>query len=54
MKNMRRDEKIALINARNPEWKELVTENGFCEKQESWEDKVKRVMAELHNETASK
>ena len=54
MKNMRRDEKIALINARNPEWKELVTENGFCEKQESWEDKVKRVMAELHNGTAPK
>lgn len=50
MKNMRRDEKMALINARNPEWKELVTENGFCETPESWEDKVKRVMDELRGE----
>ena len=49
MKNMRRAEKIALINTRNPEWKELVTENGFCEKPEPWEEKVKRVMAELGN-----
>jgi hypothetical protein len=47
MKNMRRAEKIALINARNPEWRELVTENGFCEVPESWEDKVKRVISEL-------
>lgn len=30
LKNMRRSEKIALINERNPEWKELVTEHGFC------------------------
>jgi putative endonuclease len=30
LKNMRRSEKMALINARNPEWRELVTENGVC------------------------
>ena len=49
MKNMRRDEKIAHISARNPEWKELVTENGFCEKPESWEEKVKRILAEIQD-----
>ncbi len=51
MKNMRRAEKIALINARNPRWEELVTENGFCEKTEPWADKVKRVMDELLRES---
>ena len=50
MKNMRRAEKIALINTKNPEWRELVTEKGFCEMLESWEDKVKRVLGELKNE----
>ena len=29
LKNMRRSEKIALINAQNPDWKEVVTEQGF-------------------------
>ena len=47
MKNMRRSEKLALINERNPQWRELVTENGFCEKQESWSEQVKKVMDEL-------
>ena len=28
IKNMRRAEKIALINSANPEWRELVAENG--------------------------
>lgn len=31
LKNMRRSEKLALINARNPKWKELVNEHGICE-----------------------
>jgi hypothetical protein len=35
------------INNRNPEWKELVTEYGFCEKQTPWSEQVKRVMDEL-------
>jgi len=29
LKNMSRNQKLALINARNPEWKELVTEKGI-------------------------
>ncbi len=29
MKNMKREPKLALINAFNPEWRELVTEQGF-------------------------
>ena len=47
IKNMTRAEKLALINNRNPEWKELVTEYGFCEKPTSWAEQVKRVMDEL-------
>lgn len=30
MKNMKRETKLALINALNPEWRELVTEQGLC------------------------
>ena len=47
IKNMSRNEKLALINKRNPEWKELVTENGFCEKPTLWADQVKRVLNEI-------
>ena len=47
IKNMSRNEKLALINKRNPEWKELVTENGFREKPMPWADQVKCVMDEL-------
>ena len=47
IKNMTRAEKLALINNRNPEWKELVTEYGFCEKPTPWAEQVKRVMDEL-------
>ena len=47
IKNMSRSEKLALINHRNPEWKELVTGNGFCEKPVPWAEQVKRVMDEL-------
>ncbi|MBR6063630.1 MAG: GIY-YIG nuclease family protein [Bacteroidales bacterium] len=47
LKNMTRSEKLTLINNRNPEWKELVTENGFCEKQKTWAEQVKQVMDEL-------
>ncbi len=47
MKNMKREKKIALINERNPEWKELVTEKGFCEKTELWSEKVKSVLEEI-------
>jgi putative endonuclease len=44
---MKRAEKLALINKRNPEWKELVTEYGFCEKPTPWSEQVKHVMDEL-------
>jgi putative endonuclease len=44
---MTKSEKLALINKRNPEWKELVTEDGFCEKPIPWAEQVKRVMDEL-------
>ena len=47
MKNMSRAEKLSLINLRNPEWKELVNEKGFCEKPIPWSEQVKRVMDEL-------
>ena len=47
MKNMKRSEKLALINQSNPEWKELVTENGFLNRSEPWEKTVKRVMGEI-------
>ena len=47
LKNMNRAEKFTLINNRNPEWKELVTEYGFCEKPIPWSEQVKRVMDEL-------
>ena len=47
IKNMTRNEKLELINKRNPEWKELVDRYGFCEKPEPWTEKVKRVMNEL-------
>lgn len=47
IKNMSRSEKISLINERNPEWKELVTEKGFCHKAEPWSEQVKRVIKEV-------
>ena len=47
IKNMSRTEKLALINKRNPKWKELVAEYGFCEKPVPWSEQVKRVMDEL-------
>ena len=50
IKNMKRAEKIKLINDRNPEWKELVSENGFCEKPTPWADQVKRVIDEIMEE----
>ena len=47
IKNMKRSEKLALINGRNPEWKELVSECGFLEKPIPWSEQVKRVMDDL-------
>ena len=50
MKNMSRKEKMDLINKTNPQWIELVTENGFVKKPEPWNETVKRVMNELRKE----
>ena len=36
IKNMRRAEKIALINSTNPEWRELVAENGASSMPAGW------------------
>ena len=47
IKNMTRNEKLALINKRNPEWKELVDGYGFCEKPEPWNIQVQRVITEI-------
>lgn len=52
IKNMSRNKKIALINERNPEWKELVTEHGFCEKLALWAELTKQTMAEIIAATA--
>ena len=47
IKNMSRKKKLALINGRNPEWKELVVEDGFCEKPAPWAEQVKQVVDEI-------
>lgn len=54
LKNMTRAEKIALIVNRNPDWKELVTESGFCEKPEPWSEKVKHVFDDILKELEMK
>ena len=50
LKNMTRAEKIDLIVKRNPDWKEIVTESGFCEKPETWSNKVERILDEIIKE----
>jgi putative endonuclease len=51
IKNMSRNEKIELINSRNPEWKELVSGSGFLEKPRPWaeqvDDVIKGIMSEM-------
>ena len=47
MKNMSRKEELDLINKSNPQWMELVTEDGFAKKPEPWSETVKKVMDEL-------
>jgi len=50
MKNMSRQEKLDLIKKRNPEWEELVTENGIKSEKKSWEALVKEVVEEIMKE----
>ena len=47
IKNMSRAEKEALINAKNPEWKELVNEKGFVRDKTPWSEIVKAVADEI-------
>ena len=47
IKGLTRKAKIALIEERNPEWKELVTEKGFVYDKTPWAEKVKQVIDEL-------
>ena len=50
IKHMKREEKIRLIENKNPEWKELVTEKGFVRDKTLWRERVKQVMDELMKE----
>ena len=50
IKHMRRQEKIQLIEEKNPDWKELVTEKGFVYDKTPWSERVKQVLDEIKNE----
>ena len=50
IKHMKREEKIQLIEKKNPEWKEMVTEKGFVYDKTPWSERVKQVMDELMKE----
>ena len=47
IKGLSRKAKIELIEKKNPEWKELVTEKGFVYDKTPWSEKVKRVLDDL-------
>ena len=47
IKNMSRAEKETLINAKNPDWKELVNEKGFVRDKTPWNEIVKSVVDEI-------
>ena len=47
---VRRVSKIEIIEEKNPEWKELVTEKGFIYDKTPWSEKVKQVMDDLIKE----
>ena len=50
IKHMKRQEKIQMIEEKNPEWKELVTEKGFVHDKTPWSEKVKQVLDEIVKE----
>ena len=50
IKHMRRQEKIQMIEEKNPEWKELVTGTGFVHDKTPWSERVKQVIDELKKE----
>lgn len=47
LKKWNRQKKEALINKMNPEWKELVTEQGFIREKVSFYEQVEQVLKEL-------
>ena len=47
IKGLSRKAKIEMIENKNPEWKELVTEKGFVYDKTPWSEKVKQVMEDL-------
>ena len=47
IKGLSRKAKIEMIEKKNPEWKELVTEKGFVYDKTPWSEKVKQVMEDL-------
>jgi len=51
IKGLSRKAKIEMIEAKNPDWKELVTEKGFVYDKTPWSEKVKQVMKDLIKET---
>jgi putative endonuclease len=47
IKGLSRKAKIEMIEEKNPEWKELVTEKGFVYDKTPWSEKVKQVIDDL-------
>jgi len=47
IKGLPRKAKIELIEQKNPEWRELVTEKGFVHDKTPWSEKVKQVIDDL-------
>ena len=47
IKGLSRKAKIELIEKKNPEWKELVTDKGFVYDKTPWSEKVKQVIDDL-------
>ncbi len=54
LKKWNRQKKEDLINKRNPEWKELITEKGFIRSKETFSEKVSKVLGEIGFEIPEK
>jgi len=50
LKKWNRQKKDELINKKNPEWREVVTENGFIKDHKSYSQQVEDVLKEIENE----
>ena len=51
LKKWNRQKKEALINKKNPEWKEIATEKGIVQNNTPYTQQVKELMNELLNQT---